>query len=158
MIKLVPMTAIEYKAYMKGAIPNYAEEQIRAKSWPSDGAVERARQAFDALLPEGLNTPDQSLNMLVDETSTERVGILWYGVRDEAAGRFVALFDFEIFEPHRRRGYGAQALEALERAAAAHGIGRIALHVFGRNSAARALYRKAGYTDTHVTMAKDLPS
>lgn len=158
MIQLVPMTAAEFADYMKGAVPNYAEEQVRAGSWPSDDAAERARQAFEALLPEGQMTPNQSLNMLVDDASNERVGILWYGIRDEAAGRFVALFDFEVFEAHRRRGFGAQALEALERAATAHGITRIALHVFGHNTAARALYQKAGFTEMHVTMAKNLPS
>jgi ribosomal protein S18 acetylase RimI-like enzyme len=158
MIHLVPMTAAEYADYMKRAVPNYAEEQVRAGSWPAKEADERARQAFDALLPEGKDTPNQSLNMLVDEESEERVGILWYGIRDEAAGRFVALFDFEVFEAQRRCGYGTQALEALEEAAAALGIARIALHVFGHNAPARALYRKAGFTETHVTMAKDLSS
>ena len=68
----------------------------------------------------------------------------------------MALFDFEIFESHRRRGYGTRALQALEHVAAEHGIGRIALHVFGHNAAARALYQKAGFKETHVTMAKEL--
>ena len=156
MIKLVPMTAAEYQDYVKGAVVNYAEEQVRAGSWPSEGATERAKQAFDVLLPEGRETADQSLNMVVDAVSSEHVGILWYGIRDEAAGKFVALFDFEIFESHRRRGYAKQALDALEQVAAEHGIGRIALHVFGHNTAARALYRKAGYEETHVTMAKEI--
>jgi RimJ/RimL family protein N-acetyltransferase len=66
------------------------------------------------------------------------------------------IYDIEIYEPFRRRGYASQALLAAEDKARELGLKAIALHVFGYNTGARALYDKLGYRVTDLTMAKDL--
>ena len=64
--------------------------------------------------------------------------------------------DIVIDEPYRRRGYGQAAMLALEDSVRSLGLRGIALHVFGHNTAARALYERLGYTVTNINMAKRL--
>ena len=45
---------------------------------------------------------------------------------------------------------------ALEDDVRARGLDRIELNVFGGNTVARGLYGSLGYTDTFVSMGKDL--
>ena len=47
-------------------------------------------------------------------------------------------------------------MTALEETVRALGLDEIRLHVFGHNGAARALYRKLGFVETNVMMAKQL--
>jgi ribosomal protein S18 acetylase RimI-like enzyme len=44
----------------------------------------------------------------------------------------------------------------LEELARGMGIREVALHVFGHNHAARALYEKAGYEITNINMTRTL--
>ena len=66
------------------------------------------------------------------------------------------IYDVEIDEAHRGKGYGRAAMELAEQEANALGIGRIELNVFGGNDVARRLYLSVGYVETSVQMAKDL--
>ncbi len=85
----------------------------------------------------------------------EKVGILWYAALPRQPG-LAFIYDFEIYETFRRRGYASQALAALEQDAKGRDLKHIELHVFGHNAAARALYKKAGYVETNVMMAKNI--
>jgi ribosomal protein S18 acetylase RimI-like enzyme len=51
-------------------------------------------------------------------------------------------------------GYAMRAFEQLEAAVSSRGLCGIALHVFGHNEAARALYAKLGYRATNISMFK----
>ena len=66
------------------------------------------------------------------------------------------IYDFLIYEEHRRKGYGKQTLVALEEKVKELGIETIALHVFGHNQAAIDLYQKTGYKMTNIQMQKKL--
>ena len=70
--------------------------------------------------------------------------------------RLAYVCDLLIDEGYRRQGYGTQAMRAVEQEVRALGIDRIALHVFGHNHPARALYEKVGYEETNLHMAKNL--
>jgi ribosomal protein S18 acetylase RimI-like enzyme len=59
-----------------------------------------------------------------------------------------------IEEAHRGRGYGREAMVHAEAEAKRRGLDRIALNVFGRNAAARNLYRSLGYEENAVMMGK----
>jgi ribosomal protein S18 acetylase RimI-like enzyme len=53
----------------------------------------------------------------------------------------------------RRRGVARALLAEAERQARGHGLPRVALDAFADNHAARALYRKAGFSETGSTRA-----
>jgi ribosomal protein S18 acetylase RimI-like enzyme len=152
MVRFEPMTEAEFAAYCESSIASYAAEHVRAGTYPEEGSVEKARSEFHKLLPQGIHTPGQTLVWLVDEPSGERVGHLWWAER--ASDWFI--YDVEIREAFRRRGYAQQAFEELERRARAGGAPSVGLHVFGTNSGAITLYEKLGFETTHRMMAKKL--
>ena len=129
------MTPAEFEAYLQPAIAEYAADKIAAGNWSEAEALSHAQRDFADLLPQGVVTPDQHL----------------FTIRDAEYSR-----DLRIFDAFRRRGYGMQAMLAVEHEAQALGMDRIGLHVFGHNSAAQALYLKLGYTITNVNMVKHL--
>jgi ribosomal protein S18 acetylase RimI-like enzyme len=158
MVRFTPMSAEDYRQFVVWAKQDYAQQQIKAGAWRSDRADALAEQAFAALLPEGQSSPNQHLCVLERVEDRQRLGYLWYGIRDDGGDRFAALYDLVIFEAHRRQGYGSDALRELERQVRSQGIHRLALQVFGHNDGARALYKKMGYVERTVAMVKDLTS
>ena len=155
-VKFMPMTEQNYQRYLESAVPRYARDQIEVGNWRAETALDQAQAVFERLLPDGLESDGQSLNIIVDASSNEAVGHIWYAVASHGDRRFVALYDFLIYPTARRRGYGAAALAELDAKAVCLGLQDVMLHVFGHNDAARALYRKMGYVETDVMMAKKL--
>ena len=94
---------------------------------------------------------------LLDETTGQEIGMLWYGIREQAGVREAWIWDVNVAPPFRRQGYGRQAMAVLEQHVRERGLARISLHVFGHNAAARALYERMGYSPTNIVMSKTLP-
>ena len=66
------------------------------------------------------------------------------------------VFDLEVDEAFRGRGYAFEALTLLEAHLARSGVRELGLNVFGDNHTARRLYARAGFRETAVTMSKPL--
>ena len=155
-MRLVPMSEADYTAYLERLLPEYAAEHVRAGNWPAGHAEAMAQAQLQAILPDGVHTPDHYLYLLRVEGETDPVGQLWLGVMRQSGSPRAFIYDIEIYERFRRRGYATQALQAAEDQARELGLNSIALHVFGHNTGARALYEKLGYAVTDLVMAKDL--
>jgi RimJ/RimL family protein N-acetyltransferase len=158
MVRLDPMSAQEYDAFLAWSIPEYAAEHVRAGNWDPAKAIELAQAEHAQLLPKGPETPDHYLRTIVKEPDGKRVGEVWYAVRKQGPVTELFLYWIGIDEAHRRHGYAAEALGQIEREALRLGATRMALHVFGGNTAAQTLYAKLGYSTTNVLMAKELGS
>ena len=154
-IELVPMTSEEFEAWLPGTIAGYAAEHVRSGRWSEEEALERSRAEHDRLLPQGLATPDHRLWNIVPAGGGEPVGILWIQVMQKPAPT-AFVYNIEIYPQFRRRGYAEQAMLKLEDEARRLGLEGIRLHVFGHNTAARALYEKLGYLPTNINMLKRL--
>ena len=157
MVRLVPMTEDEYRDYMSSAVGEYAQEVAQANDWPIERALQVAEEQFRELLPQGLSTLHHRF-LVIEESAPPagRVGMLWFAVEHKGPKPHAFLYDFRIDEAFRRRGYGTQALQALEVQVRKLGLDTITLHVFGHNSAARALYKKMGYAEVDLIMSKML--
>jgi ribosomal protein S18 acetylase RimI-like enzyme len=149
------MTQSEYLAFVSNAMPAYASDKVASGQWSEAESVELARQAFDALLPQGLTTPDQYLFTIRDDGALS-LGVLWIAVQKRAGKRVAYVYDVYINPIYRRRGYAAAAFLALENKARDLGFSGIALHVFGQNLGAQALYAKLGFITTDINMFKTL--
>jgi ribosomal protein S18 acetylase RimI-like enzyme len=156
MIKLVPMSETDFRAYQEKEIYEYAQEKVRAGTWDQEKAYELSVQAHNRLLPEGLATPSHYLFSILEENTGEKVGVIWFARLEEGGKQFAFIFDLIVDEQFRQRGYGAQAMLALEEKVKTVGLDTIALHVFGHNQIAQALYKKVGYETTDIMMAKPL--
>jgi len=156
MIRLVPMNETEYQEYLAVSIANYAQEHVKAGRWNAENALQSATQEYQQILTDGLDTKNQYLFTIVDELTGDKVGMLWFAATERANEPVAFIYDVNIYEPFRRRGYGEQAFQALETKVRALGLKNISLHVFGHNHAARAMYEKLGYVTTNVMMSKSL--
>lgn len=150
------MSAGEFETYRQGAVENYAQDHVEAGNWHPSEAVQKAEADFLKLLPDGITSKQQHLFSIKDEQTGANVGMIWFAVMDRAGQPAAFIYDFMIYEAFRRRGYGKQALTALEETTKELGLGTISLHVFGHNQAAIALYQKVGYETTDIHMTKRL--
>ena len=108
---------------------------------------------FAELLPQGLATPDNFLFTITDLQATA-VGVLWFAVRTRFDARVANVFDITVWPERRREGHAFRAFVALEDQVRALGLSGIALHVFGHNKGAQALYAKLGFQPTNISLFK----
>lgn len=156
MVRLVPMLESEFSAYLEKTIPNYAAENIKAGYWSKEEGWQKSREAFNRLLPDGVNTKDQHLYKIQDIETDQLVGTIWLNVRVESPKPAGFIYDIEIYEEFRAKGYGRQAMLAIEEKACEFGLKSIGLHVFTHNTAAIGLYEKIGYKTRSMNMTKDI--
>lgn len=154
MIELSEMPRERFSTYRDNLVREYARDKVRAGVWSPDEAPRKAAADIDGLLPDGTDTKAHYLYLLRDPATGDEVGVVWIAVLD--AVRTVWIYDLEVYEEFRRRGYATQALQAVEQRAAELGADSVGLQVFGHNPGARALYEKAGYEITSALMAKRL--
>jgi ribosomal protein S18 acetylase RimI-like enzyme len=153
-IALVPMTEEEFPAYLAEAVRDHARDKVEAGQWSEDSSLRLAREGFDDLLPQGLATPGNHVFTLTDPATRAGVGVLWFAIQQRAGESVAYVYDVLVRPQFQRRGYATQAFAALEAEAASRGLSGVALHVFGHNSAARALYDKLGFEPTNISMFK----
>ncbi len=156
MLYLKPMNEEEYQRFLDYAIPNYAEEKIRAGNFSVRDGFMLSRQEYELLLPAGPDTPDNYLLMIEDDITGQQVGFVWLAIQHTGLQRYATIVNILIYEAFRRQGYATRTFQALEEKIRAMGIYKMTLHVFGHNTGARQLYQQLGFNETNVLMAKDL--
>lgn len=156
MIKLVQMDEATFQFFLRQSTNDFAEEKIKSGAWEADNALKQSKEAMTGFLPSGLQTDGAYLYSVVEEESETAVGYIWFNVTEGRRGREAFIYDIYIFEPYQGRGYGKQAMQALDEKARSMDVCKIGLHVFGQNQRAYQLYSKMGYGVTDITMSKDL--
>ena len=150
------MTMKEYQSYMDNVIDELPKEYIRAGVQDQKQAIRQVKEQIERILPNGLETPNNFLYSIIDEAISNKVGILWYEIREKEGIKQAFICDISIDKNHRRKGYATKAFQVLEEEVKSKGISTIKLHVFGHNEPAIILYKKIGYKTTNVLMSKDL--
>jgi ribosomal protein S18 acetylase RimI-like enzyme len=151
--RLEPMTQARYDTWLAATIREYAAEKVAAGNYAEEGSLERSKAEFDALLPQGLQTPGHEIRSIVNDAG-ELVGYVWFTIEDRPQGRVVFIYDIAVDPEHRRQGHAQAALLEVEAYAREHDCIGVMLHVFGNNAGARQLYLNAGYEETNVVMLK----
>jgi ribosomal protein S18 acetylase RimI-like enzyme len=151
MVKLEPIQQENFESFLEHEIRAYAEDHVRNGNWPAEGALERSKKEFELYLPDGIHSRGQYLYSISDDRGN-KVGVLWVQVKDQDA----FILDFVIDEAFRGKGYGKQALMAMDEKLVSMNVKAVGLHVFGDNIAAQELYKKAGFQITNIQMKKVL--
>jgi len=149
-----PMTEAEFEKFRSHTIVEYAAVNVTAGHWSKEDSLEKSTQAITTLLPEGMSTPNTLLLTAIGPDGNE-IGYLWIGLRrtaNPADGAWI--YDIELYEEFRGKGYGRQLLAEAERLVKSHGVQKLGLNVFGSNTIARNLYESAGYDVTSQQMSK----
>ena len=118
-------------------------------------ALELSRQGFEALLPQGLATPDNQIFEIHAEGEPNAIGMLWFAVQERAGQKIAYVYDVMIARSPAK-GARHAVFSALEEKARALGLSGIALHVFGHNPEAHDLYLRLGFRPTNISMFKPL--
>ncbi|CAN7492060.1 GNAT family N-acetyltransferase [Pararhizobium sp. LjRoot235] len=151
MIALRPMKATEFAAYLAYFIRDYAAEIAANYGLSETEGFARASREIADHLPDGPQTPGEVLLCIVNEAD-DHVGYLWY--RPAPGERSAFISDFHILAAHQGRGYGRQALNALETHLAESGIAEIRLRVAADNERAQHVYKTSGFQTTGINMSK----
>ncbi|WP_461535331.1 GNAT family N-acetyltransferase [Spongorhabdus nitratireducens] len=153
---LVAMDSAAFENYLQIAIPAYAQTNIESGRWEASTALEQSRQAHSALLPQGAETENHYLFNIRTENSDENVGHIWVHIDDQHSLRTAFIYDIEIYESFRRKGYARSALKNIEEFVAGLGARSLGLHVFNHNQSARALYESMGFVTVSHNMKKTI--
>nr|WP_295769531.1 GNAT family N-acetyltransferase [Rhodoferax sp.] len=156
MTVLESMSDAEFSQYLAVAIPDYAQGKIDSGQWAASEALELSRKAYADLLPQGLQTPDNFLFTVHDGVSPEGIGMVWFAAQERGGQRIAFVYDVSVDPAHQRKGHASRAFIALEVEVQKRGLSGIALHVFGQNTGAQALYRSLGFVTTNINMFKQL--
>ena len=151
------MTHTEFSEWLEESVPAYAADKVASGQWTEEESLERSRKENDELLPQGLDTPDNHLFTIVDSTSSP-VGVIWFAVKTKFNAKVAFVFDVSVRPNCRRQGHAMRAFKDLEAEVQGLGLSGIALHVFGHNAPAQALYAKLGYEPTNISLFKPLAS
>ena len=131
------MSQADFAKYMETAVAEYAEDRFKCGDCTREEALERSRDGYAKLLPEGLVTPGQHLYRIHAEGEGGAVGMAWIAMPGLDGPQSAYLYDFAIDPAHRRKGLGTAALQAVEAMAQSLGARQIALNVMGWNLGAR---------------------
>jgi ribosomal protein S18 acetylase RimI-like enzyme len=153
-LRLRPMSGDEYEAFSAASIVAYARDIEEHGGYTAEFARQKSEADHAAILPSGLETPGNAIFVL--EADGERVGVLWVAEREMGGRQVLYIYDVEVDERYRGRGYGRAAMLLAEDEARKRGLSRLELNVFGGNEVARKLYRSLGYLEAAVHMGKDL--
>ena len=153
-LKLRPLRAAEFEDWFVGWSAWYAHDLEVHGGLRPEAAQEKAARDMAAAFPDGFLSKGNVL--LAIEDAGARVGVIWFAEREERGRTHAFLYAISIVEERRGHGHGRAAMLALEDDVRARGLDRIELNVFGGNAVARGLYGSLGFTDTFVSMGKDL--
>jgi ribosomal protein S18 acetylase RimI-like enzyme len=146
-VVLRPMSTAEFAGYREHLVAAYAQDMVDAGAFDDlPAALVASERSTVELLPDGVDTSGQHLWTAYDGDMV--VGILWIAVDGPQA----FIFDIEVREEQRRRGYGQEMLDAGAVAAVELGARTLGLNVFGHNAGALALYERSGYDTTERTL------
>jgi ribosomal protein S18 acetylase RimI-like enzyme len=150
------MTSAEYDIFHQHTIIEYARAHSSVGSWSEEDALENSKQAIEELLPDREST-EKMLVLTALDAGGVSIGYLWIGLQRRGGSPGEAwIYDIELYEEFRGKGYGRALLAVAEKEVKNLGAKKLGLNVFGNNSVARHLYDSAGFTTTALQMSKDL--
>ncbi len=155
-IKLRGMNQAEFESFYQYSVVEYAKANVTSGRWSESESLENSRSQFKVLIPDGLETANNEFLIAVDDDG-ERVGHLWLNLDYRPgtnSGSYI--YDIEVEESARGKGYGKALLREAELFAKNAGSPKMGLNVFGANTVARNLYTSSGYETVAIQMQKEL--
>lgn len=154
-LELRVATPDHYESWRKSSITGYAEEIAKAGHSSAEEAKIKAQESFAQLLPDGQQTKDHYIYSIYSKDLNTNIGLIWFHMKP-GANRIAFIYDFEIKEEFRGKGFSKTSLQITEARMKELGALSSALHVFAHNKIAVHLYQATGYQVTNLNMKKSL--
>ncbi|MFB6633271.1 GNAT family N-acetyltransferase [Streptomyces sp. NPDC056362] len=149
-----PVTEAEFDDWSAKSRAAFAQSWID-RGVPEEQALAKAEDSGRRFLPQGLATPGATISVAVRDDQV--VGFLWVGRLEREPGKGTGfVFEIEVVEEQRGKGYGRGLMLLAEHIALEAGERLIELHVFAGNTPAIRLYESLGYRTTLLNSAKPL--
>ncbi|MFD9646700.1 GNAT family N-acetyltransferase [Streptomyces sp. NPDC059082] len=149
-----PVTEAEFDDWSAKSRAAFAQSWID-RGVPEEQALAKAEDSGRRFLPQGLATPGATISVAVRDEQV--VGFLWVGRLEREPGKGTGfVFEIEVVEEQRGKGYGRGLMLLAEHIALEAGERLIELHVFAGNTPAIRLYESLGYRTTLLNSAKPL--
>jgi ribosomal protein S18 acetylase RimI-like enzyme len=144
------LTDDELGAYLPHAKRGYVHDLTTAGALSPERAAALADKDFDWLV---VQESTEYFGAFDDVDGVETLvgvfGVAFEGVDVPHEEPTLHLYDLEVFEPYRRRGYGLAILGEVRELAIDRGAESVRLTVWAGNDGARELYRVAGFAPEH---------
>jgi GNAT superfamily N-acetyltransferase len=150
------MTDEEQTTFIEDSRAAYIDDRVTNGGEDPRDAQEIEQRQYAEYFPGGRPASGHQLFTGRNAATGETIGILWMFERRSGAGTSAFIYDIEVREDLRGRGWGRELMTYAELWAAERGAREIALNVFGGNAVARGLYASLGYSERSVAMAKAL--
>src|SRR5687768_4104347 len=135
MLSLSLMSQSEFDNYLKNAVPHLANEIARARGLSEEEGLKAAKNSFNGLFADGrVDSNDQYVYKLMQGGT--QVGVLHFGIKRDKTEPYLYIWDIAIDSAYRRKGYGRQAMLALEKTMQILKVRTVRLNVFGHNEPA----------------------
>jgi len=154
MLRLQPMPHSDFEEFRSLSVQNYARALSRNLRINYRRAGQMAVEEMKGILPRGFFSDDHYFYNLLADAEAREVGKLWFYINRKLKSAF--LYDLMIFDAFQRKGYGKEALQAMEKELKQKGITVIRLNVFNDNRIARKLYQAQGYDNCNQILQKFL--
>lgn len=151
-VTLQPMPDERLLEWIERGDREYIADRMRAGESREVAERNVARSRAETFV-DGRPMPHHRIFEVVSDDQV--VGVLWLAPRIAGSDQWW-IYDIEIDESHRRRGYARAAIELGHAEAKANGAAAIGLNVFAFNEGARHLYESLGYEPTSIQMKLDL--
>jgi len=134
----------EFNVFAKWSVNNYAENLIKSGDEKFKlKAIKTAKNEFKSVFPDGVDSKDNYLYIIVNE-SNEKIGVIGYEKSPfEENAAFVT--ENVIKEDFRGKGYGKSAFLKLQDDAKRKGFSKMVLNVFKHNTVAYSMYQNCGF-------------
>ncbi len=149
-LELRAMQADEFDGYRAYFIPDYAGEIASNYGVSMAEALAKAASDINGALTQGVATAGNVLQCITN--TADVIGYIWY--RPDHDARSVFISDFCILPAHQNKGYGTQALAALEVRLTEDGFTQISLRVAADNPHAQHVYSQGGFRTTGINMTR----
>ncbi len=147
-----PLADADLASWLAQTQQTYVTERVASGDTLAE-ATANANANMERLFPGGRPAPGQLVGRVVCDGGP--VGELWVGPAGNDPQRWW-VWNIEVDEGHRGKGYGRKAMLLAEQLARTNGATTLGLNVFGHNHVARSLYTSLGYAESSVQMRKAL--
>jgi ribosomal protein S18 acetylase RimI-like enzyme len=154
-LSLRPMTPAEFESLIDTASAAFLAEMVATGQLRLEDVPAEARRRREQIMPNGLET--EHMLLFIGEVDGEAIGWMWLalpGAPHHAETAWV--YNVEIDEAQRGKGYGKAMMLAAERELVQRGVTKLGLNVFGSNKSAIGLYERLGYEVISQQMTKPL--
>jgi RimJ/RimL family protein N-acetyltransferase len=153
MIALREFDVILLKELKRKNIDAVVEHFSRIKRVPPEELRTFWEEKMETEIEHAWNSNLNHFRTIVDETTDQIIGSLWYRTHDDPANADLCFLSWiGIDEAYRNRGNAKAAINELKVHAKNLGMRRLALQVFNDNEPAVRLYGATGFAPTRTIM------